>query len=117
MTKTKTKLKKKTASEHKLTQEVWFTLTKKHADVIRFLCDLSGMLTEPKTGYPSNWEEVPKKYQEDFLSWVASYKQQMWTDMEKRAWEIYQLEYFQFLIRSITNGQTNCHEEAENNDD
>jgi len=92
-------------------------LPDRFVELIQFLKDLSEMLTEHGLSYPSLWEQVKPKYRAEFKSWVENYKCQTWEDNWRRAWEIYQLDFFQFLIYNITGGQTNCHEEAESNAD
>ncbi len=56
------------------------------------------------------FQRLPKNVQEDFMGWVGEEKQQTWDYREKgerkthenyqwwRAWEIYQLEYIQYII-------------------
>lgn len=59
---------------------------------------LQRMINEDGTPYSAPWKQIPKKYQKDFKSWIAEYKQQSWDGMWEKGWFNYQYEYLRFLI-------------------
>ena len=68
-------------------------------DVKQLLEDLRGMLVDKDNGeMNAPWEQVPEKYQDDFLNWCSQVKHESWDGIEETGWMIYAHEYLAFLI-------------------